>query len=370
MKWKQSGGTYAPQEMVDLAEKAAKEFSVPVGILLGTIERETNFRLGLVSSAGAVGPCQFKKKFAEDYYRYAGFEFDLEGLESIRGMAAVYKTYAKWATSRHGYTGDDRWRYALAAHRWGQNSTQAVELIAKGRIEDVEECMRRNGVWYSEEAAKEPAVSHPIIDHGKTAKAAVKWALDKLGMPYSQAKRATATHFDCSSLVARAYSAQGMLWDKVGNEIPTSTQEVYSDYFELLWPADYSKIGKTFGGTAVINRGKHPGDLQFICTNTKTSRANKITHVAIVVDSQQIVHARGTAYGVRKDDVELYKGKICAILRYNPDAPLRKGMRGLRVEALQKALNLKGAKLDVDGVYGEKTRKAHVKYGGDNSGDY
>lgn len=360
MIWKQENGRAAPQEMVDLAEKAAKEFSVPVGILLGTIERETNFRLGLVSSAGAVGPCQFKRKFAEDYYRYAGFEFDLEGLESIRGMAAVYVKYAEWAKTRHGFTGDDVWRYALLAHRYGQNSTMAKELQREGRVEDVEAAMKRNGVWYCEDKT---SISHPPADHSKVAKRAVDWALDKVGMPYSQAKRATATHFDCSSLVARAYAAQGMPWDKVGNEIPTSTQEVYSDYFELLWPADYSKIGKTLGGTAVINKGKHPGDLQFICTDKRTSRANKITHVTIVVDSQQIVHARGTAYGVRKDDIELYKGKICAILRYNPDAPLRKGMRGLRVMELQKSLNRKGAGLKEDGLYGKETEKAVRKYG-------
>ena len=360
MKWIQSNNVAAPQDMVDLAEAAAKEFGVPAGIILGTIERESNFRLGLVSSADAVGPCQFKRKFAADYHRYAGFEFDLEGLDSIRGMAAIYKKYASWAVSRHGYTGDDRWRYALAAHRWGQNSKQARHLISTGRVSDVEECMRRNGVWYSEEKA--PSVSHPPIDHAAVAARAVKWALDKLGYPYSQPQRAKPTHFDCSSLVARAYSAQGMPWDKVGNEIPTSTQEVYSDYFELLWPKDYAQIGRTFGTTGVINKAKQPGDLQFICTNPKTSRANKITHVTMVVDSTQIVHARGTEYGVRKDDIELYKGKICAVVRYNPDAPLRKGMRGLRVEALQKALNLKGANLKVDGVYGEKTRKAAVKY--------
>ena len=363
MKWKQSDGRAAPQDIVDAAERAAKEFEVPVGILLGTIERESNFRYGLVSSAGAVGLCQFKQKFAEDYFRYAGFKFDLENIEAVRGMAAVYKKYAEWATLRHNYAGDDRWRYALAAHRWGQNSTQAVELIMKGRIEDVEEAMLRNGVWYSD-TAHPPSLSHPPIDHTKTAKAALKWALDKLGMPYSQPKRAERTHFDCSSLVARAYAAQGVPWDKVGNVIPTSTQEVYSDHFELLWPSDYAKIGKTFGGSAVVNKGKHPGDLQFICTDKKTSRANKITHVTMVVDSSQIVHARGTAYGVRKDDIELYKGKICAILRYNPDCELRKGMRGLRVEALQKALNLKGAGLKVDGVYGSATEKAVKKYGG------
>ena len=361
MKWKQSDGKTAPQDIVDAAVAAALEFDVPVGILLGTIERESNFRYGLTSSAGAVGLCQFKKKFADDYYRYAGFKFDLESIEAVRGMAAVYHKYAEWATLRHGYSGDDRWRYALAAHRWGQNSTEAVELVLKGRVEDVEACMERNGIGYG--YVPEPA-KNSAEDHTVTARAALKWALSKVGMPYSQPKRATATHFDCSSLVARAYSDQGVPWDLVGNELPTSTQEVYSDNFELLWPADYAKIGKTFGGAAVINKGKHPGDLQFACTDKKTSRANKITHVTMVVDSSQIVHARGTAYGVRKDDIELYKGKICAILRYNPDAPLRKGMRGLRVEALQKALIAKGAKIKADGVYGTNTEKAVQKYGG------
>ena len=127
MIWKQFNNQPAPQEMVDLAAAAAEEFGVPVSIILGTVERESNFRMGLVSSAGAVGPCQFKRKFAEDYYRYAGFAFDLEGLESIRGMAAVYKKYAEWAKTRHGFTGDDVWRYALLAHRYGQNSTNAKE---------------------------------------------------------------------------------------------------------------------------------------------------------------------------------------------------------------------------------------------------
>jgi len=351
MKWKQSDGRAAPQDIVDAAVAAAEEFSVPVGILLGTIERESNFRYGLVSSAGAVGLCQFKRKFAQDYYRYAGFEFDLEGIEAVRGMAAVYKKYAGWAKTRHGFTGDDIWRYALLAHRYGQNSTMAKQLQREGRVEDVEAAMLRNNVWYSEK--KQP----PSL-----ASSAVRWALDKVGMPYSQAKRAEPSHFDCSSLIARAYAAQGISWDKVGNELPTSAQEVYNDHFELLWPSDYSKIGKTFGGSAVVDKGKQPGDLQFICTDKKTSRANKITHVTMVVDSSQIVHARGTAYGVRKDDIELYKGKICAILRYNPDCPLRKGMRGLRVEALQKALNLKGAGLKADGIYGTNTEKAVKKY--------
>ena len=356
--WKQADGKAAPNAALVIAQAASAEFSVPVGILLGTVERESNFRLGLVSSAGAVGPCQFKPQYAQDYYRYAGFEFDLEGWASIRGLAAVYVFYAGLAAKRHGFAGDDRWRFALLAHRYGQNSTQAKTLDTTGRVRDVEACMERNGLWYSDVTRED---KH--FDAADIAAKASSWAKSKVGCRYSQAQRDKEGIFDCSSLVARAYAAQGVDWACVGREIPLSCEEVYSDQFELLWPADYAKIGKTFGGESVIAKAKQPGDLQFLCTSRSTSRANKITHVTMVASATTIVHARGTAYGVRLDDIALYKGKVCAVCRYNPDAPLRQGMRGLRVKALQERLNAKGAKLETDGIYGAKTAAAVKKYG-------
>ena len=356
--WKQANGKPAPEAALSVAQAASIEFAVPVGILLGTVERESNFRLGLVSSAGAVGPCQFKPKYAQDYYRYAGFSFDLEGWESIRGLAAVYVYYAGLAAKRHGFAGDDRWRFALLAHRYGQNSTQARTLDTTGRVTDVEVAMERNGLWYSDVAKED---SH--ADAASVAAKAASWAKSKVGCRYSQAQRDKPGIFDCSSLVARAYAAQGVDWACVGRAIPLSCEEVYSDQFELLWPSDYSKIGKVFGGADVLAKAKRPGDVQYLCTNRKTSRANKITHVTLVSSPTSIVHARGTAYGVRLDDLLLYKGKVCALCRYNPDAPLRQGMRGLRVKALQAKLNAKGAKLEADGVYGSKTAAAVKKYG-------
>lgn len=358
MIWKQADGKAAPNAALVIAQAASAEFSVPVGILLGTVERESNFRLGLVSSAGAVGPCQFKPQYAEDYYRYAGFKFDLDGWAAVRGLAAVYKYYAQLGAKRHGFSGDDRWRFALLAHRYGQNSTQAKTLDTTGRVRDVEACMERNGLWYSDVTRED---KH--FDAADIAAKAASWAKSKVGCRYSQAQRDKEGIFDCSSLVARAYAAQGVDWACVGREIPLSCEEVYSDQFELLWPADYAKIGKTFGGESVIARAKQPGDLQFLCTSRKTGRANKITHVTMVASATTIVHARGTAYGVRLNDIALYKGKVCAVCRYNPDAPLRQGMRGLRVKALQERLNANGAKLDTDGVYGAKTAAAVKKYG-------
>ena len=358
MIWKQADGSAAPNAALVIAQAASAEFGVPVGILLGTVERESNFRLGLVSSAGAVGPCQFKPQYAEDYYRYAGFKFDLDGWASVRGLAAVYGYYAKLGAKRHGFSGDDRWRFALLAHRHGQNSTQARTLDTTGRVSDVEACMERNGVWYSDVARED---KH--FDAADVAEKAASWAKSKVGCRYSQAQRDKEGVFDCSSLVARAYAAQGVDWACVGREIPLSCEEVYSDQFELLWPADYAKIGKTFGGESVIAKAKQPGDLQFLCTNRKTGRANKITHVTMVASPTTIVHARGTSYGVRLDDITLYRGKVCALCRYNPNAPLRQGMRGLRVKALQERLNKLGAKLETDGVYGSKTAAAVKKYG-------
>ena len=365
MKWKLRDGGYAPNIAVSTAEKAAKEYGVPVGILLGTVECESGFRLGLVSSAGAVGPCQFLPKYAEDYYRYAGFRFDLESWESVAGMAAVYAYYAKLGQERFGYTGEDGWRYALLSHRYGQNSRQAKTLdCTTDRIRDVEGMMRANGLWYGatdDEAEKEEEKT--MLDAEKTAKAAAKWALSKVGCRYSQAERTKKDVFDCSSLVARADTAQGVSWDLVGSEVPNSTQEVYSDQFLLLWPEDYDDIGKPLGGKDVLKRATQPGDLQFLCTDADTTRSNRITHVAMVAGKDEIVHARSTKYGVRTDPLTLYAGKVCAVARFDPSAPLRRGMRGLRVKALQEELIAQGADIEADGIVGPATEKAADKYG-------
>ena len=387
MNWKMENGRNAPSIAVSTAEKAAAKHEVPVGILLGTVECESDFRLGLTSSAGAVGPCQFLPKYKSDYYRYAGFEFDLEGWESIEGMAAVYKFYAELGADRYNFKDEEVWEYALLAHRYGQNSTKAKNLDRNtDRIKDVEAMMKRNDLWYDvivpgekvdssddkDEAAEDIA---DIIDGTETnskwnpsqyasvAKKAAEWAEDKIGCRYSQAERTKEDVFDCSSLVARAYSAQGVDWDLVGSKVPNSTQEVYSDQFELLLPESYDKIGKTMGNASVIRKGLQAGDLQFLCTDSGTSRSNKITHVTIVKDHNTIVHARGTKYGVVGSEIDLYAGKVCAILRFNPSAPLRKGMKGLRVKKLQELLNEQGANLDVDGNFGSKTEAAADKYG-------
>lgn len=193
------------------------------------------------------------------------------------------------------------------------------------------------------------------------AREAAQWALSKVGCAYSQAKRTQERIFDCSSLVARAYSAQGKKW-KHGGSVPISMYEVYDDEFELLWPESYAEIGKFFGGKSVIELARQEGDLQFICTDSDTTRSNKITHVTMIVSDSRIVHARSTKYGVRTDSISLYSGKICAVARYNPSCDLRIGMCGWRTLELQKALNQNGADIAEDGEFGSKTENAVKEY--------
>ena len=193
--------------------------------------------------------------------------------------------------------------------------------------------------------------------NNRIAADAAAWALSKVGCPYSQEKRNQDGVFDCSSLVARAYAAQGKRW-RYGGSVPRSNQEVYDDDFELLWPEKYSEIGKKFGGADVLERANQPGDLQFLCTDSGTSRSNRITHVAMVADAKNIVHARGKAYGVCVNRISHYAGKVCAVARFNPEGTLRAGMKGWRTLTLQQKLNALDASLETDGEYGSTTAGA------------
>ena len=193
--------------------------------------------------------------------------------------------------------------------------------------------------------------------NNRIAADAAAWAISKVGCPYSQEKRNQDGVFDCSSLVARAYAAQGKRW-RYGGSVPRSNQEVYDDDFELLWPEKYSEIGRKFGGADVLERANQPGDLQFLCTDSGTSRSNRITHVAMVADAKNIVHARGKAYGVCVNRISHYAGKVCAVARFNPEGTLRAGMKGWRTLTLQQKLNALDASLETDGEYGSTTAGA------------
>ena len=79
-----------------------------------------------------------------------------------------------------------------------------------------------------------------------------------------------------------------------------------------------------FGEASVINMAKQPGDLQFYCMDSGTSRLSKITHVTMVASPTQIVHARGTKYGVCTNSISLYAGKVFALALFHAQKRLRR----------------------------------------------
>lgn len=152
--WKQKDGRGISGDIMQYFIGASTKYKVPIGVLLGTCEAESNFRLGLVSSANAVGPMQFKEKYASDYYRYAGFPFDLKTWDSVAGAGAVFAYYAKLARERHGMSGDDVWRFVLEAHRYGQNSAEAKAPRQQKRVLFVEAQMKANELTYADTTLK------------------------------------------------------------------------------------------------------------------------------------------------------------------------------------------------------------------------
>ena len=190
-----------------------------------------------------------------------------------------------------------------------------------------------------------------------TALGAVRYMRSIIGCKYSQEKRLEKNYYDCSSAIARAYMDQGKQWPYRG-PVPISCDLVYDDELRLIWPASYNVIGRIMGGMDTILKAIQPGDIQFICTDSDTTRANRITHVAMVLDEETIGHARGKAYGVCTNTIGKYSGRICAVARYDPAGPLRKEMKGRRTMELQQKLVSLGYRLSVDGDYGSETETA------------
>lgn len=166
---------------------------------------------------------------------------------------------------------------------------------------------------------------------------ALDYVLDRLGCAYSQAKRWNVKPdiFDCSSLIYRGFRDGGYTFVSGS----TSTTMVNDENFSLLWPESRGVLGKQFSSVAALKKagyGPRPGDIIYLCTNSATSRSNKITHVAMVVNENVIVHARGSSYGVRQDAIDLYGTKVVAVTRFPEEG--------------EKAVVVCGARCTGDGV--------------------
>lgn len=213
-----------------------------------------------------------------------------------------------------------------------------------------------------------------------TAQRAVQYAKSKLGGKYSQTFRWRNNPYtrDCASFVYSSYEAAGHKM-----KYTTSNTEVNDPGFDLLFPGKSADIGKKFYKWADIKAAgitPQPGDLVFY-NQKATTRKNKITHVTMVYDDKQIIHARNSTLGILLNTIDLYNGTICAITRFREGGQTAEPrilkltdprMVGEDVKALQtrlkefgfgKHLGTFGPNRDgVDGEFGPKTHDAVLAF--------
>lgn len=116
---------------------------------------------------------------------------------------------------------------------------------------------------------------------------AVRFALSKVGSPYSQAQRTSGTSFDCSSLVYYAWSDADMDIGFGNNGPPTAAEEA-----RLL-----NDNGKKVELSDPLSFRFEPGDLIFY-GGSDNGRYKGIYHVAMYVGDLKCVEALNDIYGV------------------------------------------------------------------------
>lgn len=190
-----------------------------------------------------------------------------------------------------------------------------------------------------------------------------------IGMDYSRTYRYRwykGGSTDCSGYVYAAYLAAGWPLLMNGAEKMTSCYEVYADGFDLVYPASYEDIGKRFAKISDIPF--EPGDIIFYSFGT-TTRANKITHVAMCYDAGHIIHTANNRNKACIQDISYGDGSIAAVIRLNENAKeterpvMQKGAaERAPTRRMQALLNFAGAELNCDGIWGTKTDAALKAY--------
>ena len=154
---------------------------------------------------------------------------------------------------------------------------------------------RRNGYAIIGDGTGYKTTSTGGTASGGSAKAqqAVAAAKSKVGCQYVYgASPSSTTQFDCSSLMMYAYR-------QVGISLPRTSadQSKVGTLIKCSWP----NVGNTL----------LPGDLCFF--HTSNSRGpNGVTHVAMYIGNNQLVHARSSKYGVVITSTSVYKSIVCA----------------------------------------------------------
>lgn len=115
--------------------------------------------------------------------------------------------------------------------------------------------------------------------------AACRYALQRVGYPYSQAHRDSGSYYDCSSLAFYAWQEAGI---------------------DLRYGGAYTAASEAQGleeaGGIVPYDSMQPGDLIFY-SYCKNGRYKNISHVAIYVGNGKVVEAKNEQYGVVYGDI-------------------------------------------------------------------
>ncbi len=118
-----------------------------------------------------------------------------------------------------------------------------------------------------------------------TQEAVIRFALSKVGYPYSQDYRTSGSYYDCSSLAYYSWQAAGVDISGGGGYPPTAAEEA-----RIM-----EKKGKALDQDNITDL--QPGDLIFY-GGEANKRYKGIYHVAVYVGNGKVVEALNTKYGV------------------------------------------------------------------------
>jgi hypothetical protein len=153
-------GAAAPQSILDAVDYGSRLASAPEGVVCAIIELESAFNLSAKNAQSkAAGLLQILPEYLSSYQTYAGCAFDPYSMGAAIAGGPIIEKLANIGRSK-GFQGDDAIRFAVAAHRYGINSTEAKSPATSGRVLDVEARMKANGVWYD---TPQPAPAVPAV---------------------------------------------------------------------------------------------------------------------------------------------------------------------------------------------------------------
>lgn len=142
---------------------------------------------------------------------------------------------------------------------------------------------------FTENVLSEDEIDEIVADSGAEGEEAttIRFALSKVGMPYSQAKRTSGAAYDCSSLAYYSWLNSGVDLSFGTGYPPTAASMAYQLYSRHM-------VVDTSGTDTSVMR---PGDLIFY-GNSDNGRFLGIYHVAIYVGNGKVAEAYNEKHGL------------------------------------------------------------------------